>query len=155
MSKADEGLQHRSGRVLTTVTLMLEEGEDDSVLESIEELRALVIKLAMSEQAVCDKEKEVHTICGALESAKSETTMDLDQAREEAEWEKSELEHELQRTIQSLKLQNERLHESPEECNSELKNQEVKFELNWLQGLANLCQLLTENKKCVWQGFRS
>ena len=114
MSKADEGLQLHSGRVLTTMTPMLEEGEDDSVLESVEELCALVIKLAMSEQAVCNKEKEVHAICGALESAKSETAMDLDQAREEAEWEKSELERELQRTIQSLKLQNERVHESPE-----------------------------------------
>ena len=52
--------------------------------------------------------------------------------RDEAEREKSELERELQGTIQSLKLQNKRLHESVEECNSELKSQEVKFELNRL-----------------------
>lgn len=144
MSEADEGLQLRSGRVVpTTLTPMLE-GEDDSVVENVEELRARVIeleqKLAMSEQAVSDKDEELHAIRGALGSAKSEAAMDLDQARDEAEREKSELERELQGTIQSLKLQNERLHESLEECNSELKNQEVKPELNRLRGLENLRQ---------------
>ena len=70
MSEADEG---RSGTVVTTVTPMLE-GEDDSVVENVEELRACVIeleqKLAMSEQAVSDKDEEIHgAIRGALNRA--------------------------------------------------------------------------------------
>ena len=92
---------------------MLEENEGEQTRENVEELRThmheLEQKLAMSEQAVDDK--ELQAIRTALESAKSEAVMDVELLREEEKWKRNELECELRETTKRLEVQNQGLHE--------------------------------------------
>ena len=104
-------------------------------------------KLAMSEQAVNDKDEELQAICEALDNAKSEAATDLTLAKEEAEREMCELERELREAIENLKRQNQGLRGDLEACSLDLKNQEVKFELNRLQGLEKLRQTFDRERE--------
>ena len=148
MSEADEGLQLRSGRIVTMAT---QESEGEQIAENVEELRSRVHeleqKLAMSEQAVNDKDEELQAIREALDNAKSEAATDLTLAKEEAEREMCELERELRETIENLKRQNQGLQGDLEACSLDLRNQEVKFELNRLQGLENLRQTFDRERE--------
>ena len=124
------------------MTMVTQESEGEQIVENVKELRShmheLEQKLAMSEQAINDKDKELQAIREALDNAKSEAATDLTLAKEEAEREKRELDHEFREAIKNLKLQNQGLQGDLEVCSLDLKNQEVKFELNQLQGLENL-----------------
>ena len=81
MSEEDKGRRLRSGRVVKDLT-MSEESEGEQTGQNVEELRARVHeleqKLAMSEQAVDDKDEELQAIRAALESAKSEAAADVE-----------------------------------------------------------------------------
>ena len=129
---------------MTSLATMSEESEGEQGKKNVEELRTRVHelkqKLAISEQAVDDKDEELQAIHAALESAKSEAAMDVELVREEERQKRKELERGLRETIKSLELQNQGLHEGLEESSLELKNQGMKFELSWLQGLENVRQ---------------
>ena len=148
MSETDEGLQLRSGRIVTMAT---QESEGEQIAENVEELRShvheLKQKLAMSEQAVNDKDEELQAIREALDNAKSEAATDLTLAKKEAEREMCELEHELREAIENLKRQHQGLQGDLEACSLDLKIQEVKFELNRLQGLENLRQTFDRERE--------
>ena len=148
MSETDEGLQLHSGRIVTMAT---QESEGEQIAENVEELRSLMHKLeqklAMSKQAINDRDEELQTIREALDNAKSEAATDLTLAKEEAEREICEPERELREAIKNLKLRNQGLQGDLEACNLDLKNQEVKFELNRLQGLENLCQTFDRERE--------
>ena len=143
-----KGLQLRSGRIVTMAT---QESEGEQIAENVEELRSRVHeleqKLAMSEQAVNDKDEELQAIREALDNAKSEAATDLTLAKEEAEQEMCELERELWEAIENLKRQNQGLQGDLETCSLDLKNQEVKFELNRLQGLESLRQTFDRERE--------
>ena len=83
MSEEDEGVRLRSGRVV----MMAENEGREQIEESVKELHARVLelqqKLAISEQAVDDKNEELQAIREALESAKSEAAADVELVREE------------------------------------------------------------------------
>ena len=140
MNEEDEGRKLRSGRVVNTMS----ESEGEQIEKNVEELHARVHeleqKLAMSEQAVDDKDEELQAVRAALENAKSEAATDVKLAREEERRKRNELEREFREAIKRLELQNQGLQESLDECGVELKNQEIKFELNRLQGLENVRQ---------------
>ena len=141
MSEADEGLRLRSGRFVST---MSDKGEGKQIEGNVEELHARVHeleqKLAMSEQAVDDKDEELQAVRVALESAKSEAAVDIKLVSEEEKQKRSELKREFGETVKRLEVQNRELQERLDECGVELKNQEMRFELNRLQGLENLRQ---------------
>ncbi len=81
------------------MTMATQESDGEQIAENVEELRSRVHeleqKLAMSEQAVNDKDKELQAIREALDNAKSEAATDLTLPKEEAEREMCELEREL------------------------------------------------------------
>ena len=145
MSEADEERRLRSGKVVVNLVPIIEKMEDDEQIEAdVQELRGCVNelqqKLAMSEQAVNDKDEELRTVSEAMERAESKAATDLEQAREVAKQERSEPEHEHREVIKSIELQIQRLREHAKECAEELTNREVKFEISRLQGLETVKQ---------------
>ena len=77
MSEEDEGLALRSERI---VTMVESEGNWEQIEESVEELHARVLelqqKLAISEQAVEDKNEELN--CDTQENTKNKAAADVE-----------------------------------------------------------------------------
>ena len=106
-SRPDErGRQGSEAAQLKRVVMMAEsKGVQEQIEESAEELHARALelqqKLAISEQAVDDKNKELQAIREALESAKSKAAADVELVQEEEKQKRIELEHDFRETIKS------------------------------------------------------